>query len=75
MVEAMVLGGLRRCEVIGLRFEDLRAGERRVFIADGKGGHQRLIPISAAVLPAACRTISTVERPDRRASRAACSWC
>lgn len=46
MVEAMVLGGLRRCEVLGLRFEDLRPGEARVFIAEGKGGHQRLIPIS-----------------------------
>jgi site-specific recombinase XerD len=46
MVEAMVLGGLRRCEVLGLRFEDLRPGEGRVFIEEGKGGHQRLIPIS-----------------------------
>lgn len=46
MVEAMLLGGLRRCEVLGLRFEDLRPGEGRVFIADGKGGHQRLVPIS-----------------------------
>jgi len=46
MVEAMVLGGLRRCEVLGLRFEDLRPGEGRVFVVAGKGGHQRLIPIS-----------------------------
>ncbi len=46
MVEAMVLGGLRRCEVLGLRFEDLRAGEHQVFVADGKGGHQRLVPMS-----------------------------
>ena len=44
MVSAMVLGGLRRCEVLGLRLGDLRVAERRVFIADGKGGHQRLIP-------------------------------
>ena len=41
MVEAMVLGGLRRCEVLGLRLEDLRVGQRRVFIAEGKGGHER----------------------------------
>lgn len=27
--------------------EDVRAGARRVFIAGGKGGHQRLVPISA----------------------------
>jgi site-specific recombinase XerD len=47
MVAAMVLGGLRRCEVLGLRLDDLRFGERRVFIAEGKGGHQRLIPVSA----------------------------
>ena len=47
MVAAMVLGGLRRCEVLGLRLGDLRFGERRLFIAEGKGGHQRLIPLSA----------------------------
>ena len=46
MVEAMLLGGLRRCEVLGLRFEDLRPGENQVFVADGKGGHQRLVPMS-----------------------------
>ncbi|MFJ2868868.1 tyrosine-type recombinase/integrase [Kitasatospora sp. NPDC087314] len=44
---AMVLGGLRRCEVLGLRLGDLSPGERRVFISEGKGGRQRLIPISA----------------------------
>jgi site-specific recombinase XerD len=46
MVEAMVLGGLRRCEVLGLRLGDLQAATRRVFVADGKGGHQRLVPVS-----------------------------
>lgn len=46
MVAAMVLGGLRRCEVLGLRLGDVNAAERRVFIADGKGGAQRLVPIS-----------------------------
>jgi integrase/recombinase XerD len=46
MFEAMLLGGLRRCEVLGLRFEDLRVGERRVFVADGKGGRQRWVPMS-----------------------------
>ncbi|MGH8875444.1 MAG: tyrosine-type recombinase/integrase, partial [Acidimicrobiia bacterium] len=47
MAEAMLLGGLRRCEVLGLRLQDVKAGERRVFVAEGKGGHQRLVPISA----------------------------
>jgi integrase len=35
MVAAMVLGGLRRCEVLGLRLCDLRFGERRVLVAEG----------------------------------------
>src|SRR5674476_1176018 len=30
MVAAMVFGGLRRCEVLGLQMEDLRVGHRRV---------------------------------------------
>ncbi|MFC4508547.1 MULTISPECIES: tyrosine-type recombinase/integrase [Streptomyces] len=47
MVLAMLLGGLRRCEVLGLRLGDLSPGERRLFISEGKGGHQRLIPVSA----------------------------
>lgn len=46
MVEAMLLAGLRRCEVLGLRHSDIRWGDRRLFIVDGKGGHQRLVPIS-----------------------------
>jgi integrase/recombinase XerD len=45
MIWLMLLGGLRRCEVLGLRFGDVHPGERRVFIADGKGGHQRIVPV------------------------------
>jgi site-specific recombinase XerD len=62
MVEAMVLGGLRRCEVLGLRFEDLHPGEQRVFIVDGKGGHQRLIPISPRFFRSLSRYLDA-ERP------------
>jgi site-specific recombinase XerD len=62
MLEAMVLGGLRACEVIGLRLEDLRPVERRVFIAEGKGGHQRLVPISARFFTSIARYLD-VERP------------
>jgi len=62
MVEAMVLGGLRRCEVLGLRLADLRVGERRVFVADGKGGHQRLIPISSRFFASVAAYLDT-ERP------------
>jgi integrase len=46
MVEAMVLGGLRRCEVLGLRLGDVSPGEHRLFVAEGKGGHQRSVPVS-----------------------------
>ena len=46
MVQAMVLGGLRRCEVLGLRLADVQVPERSLFIAEGKGGHQRVVPIS-----------------------------
>jgi integrase/recombinase XerD len=62
MVAAMVLGGLRRCEVLGLRMEDLRVGERRLFIAEGKGGHQRLVPVSARFF-AAVQAYLDAERP------------
>jgi len=46
MVHAMLLGGLRRCEVPGLRLADVQLADRRLFVADGKGGHQRIIPVS-----------------------------
>ncbi len=52
MVFAMVLGGLRRCEVLGLRLADISVAERTLFIAQGKGGHQRITPISNAFFAA-----------------------
>ncbi len=63
MLEAMVLGGLRRCEVLGLRLADLDGARRQVFIADGKGGHQRQIPISARWF-ATVGNYLRLERPD-----------
>ncbi len=62
MVEAMLLGGLRRCEVLGLRVEDVRPGEHRLFIADGKGGHQRIIPVSKRFFATLADYLET-ERP------------
>jgi integrase len=62
MVQAMVLGGLRRCEVLGLRLEDLRLGEWRVFIAEGKGGHQRLVPLSQSFFSTVADYLN-IERP------------
>ena len=63
MVLAMVLGGLRRCEVLGLGMGDLRVGERRVFIGAGKGGHQRIVPLSARFFTAVGAYLDT-ERPS-----------
>jgi site-specific recombinase XerD len=63
MVDGMLLGGLRRCEVLGLRFEDVNAGERRVFIAEGKGGHQRIVPISSRFFTALACYLAD-ERPE-----------
>jgi site-specific recombinase XerD len=46
MVLAMLLGGLRRCEVLGLRLADVRVADRSLFVAEGKGGHQRIVPVA-----------------------------
>jgi integrase/recombinase XerD len=62
MAEAMVLGGLRRCEVLGLRLGDLQVAARRVFIANGKGGHQRLIPMSGRFFTSVASYLDS-ERP------------
>jgi len=62
MVAAMVLGGLRRAEVLGLCFDDIRTADRRVFIADGKGGRQRLIPVSDRFFKLVASYLET-ERP------------
>jgi integrase/recombinase XerD len=62
MVALMVLGGLRRCEVLGLRFNDVQVGDRRVFVAEGKGGHQRLVPVAAPFFTALSDYL-TAERP------------
>ena len=68
MVEAMLLGGLRRCEVLGLRMEDVSAGERRLFIAEGKGGHQRRVPVSQRFFTTLAAYLGQ-ERPDSDTDR------
>jgi integrase/recombinase XerD len=69
MAEAMVLGGLRRCEVLGLRLEDVQVAARRVFVAEGKGGHQRQIPVSGRFF-ASLGAYLDCERPaDARTDR------
>jgi integrase/recombinase XerD len=68
MVAAMVLGGLRRCEVLGLRLGDLHAAERRVFIAGGKAGRQRLIPVSGRFFAAVAAYLEGERPPGIRSS-------
>ena len=68
MAEAMLLGGLRRGEVLGLRLRDVSPGERRVFIADGKGGHQRVVPISPRFFTSLAAYL-TEERPSTEAEQ------
>lgn len=63
MVLAMLLGGLRRCEVLGLALGDVKVGERRLFIAHGKGDRERIVPVSGRFF-AALREYLEVERPD-----------
>jgi integrase/recombinase XerD len=63
MVHAMLLGGLRRCEVLGLRLGDVRPGEKRLFIAEGKGGHQRIVPVSPRFFSTLVDYLQ-LERPD-----------
>jgi site-specific recombinase XerD len=62
MVQAMLLGGLRRCEVLGLRLDDLHLGDWRVFVNEGKGGHQRLLPLSPSFFRAVAAYMDN-ERP------------
>ncbi len=65
IVLAMLLGGLRRCEVLGLRLRDVNPGERRLFVASGKGGRERIVPVSGRFFEA----LGAV--PGVRAS----AWC
>jgi integrase/recombinase XerD len=44
MVLAMLLAGLRRCEVLGLRLKDVQVADRRLVVVEGKGGHHRVVP-------------------------------
>ena len=69
MTQAMVLGGLRRCEVLGLRLGDLKLGEWRVLIREGKGGHERLVPLSPTFFATVARYMDH-ERPAETTSDA-----
>lgn len=63
MADAMLLGGLRRSEVLGLRMGDLNPGERRVWVREGKGGHERRVPVAAGFFSTLARYLNE-ERPE-----------
>lgn len=69
MAQAMLLGGLRRGEVLGLRLEDLLVGERQLFIAEGKGGHQRQVPISPTFFSVVADYLNAERPPDAGTDR------
>ena len=62
IVLAMLLAGLRRCEVLGLRLQDVNPGERRLFVLAGKGGRERIVPVSGRFFQALGEYLET-ERP------------
>jgi integrase len=63
IVLAMLLAGLRRCEVLGLRLGDVNPGERRLFVVAGKGGRERIVPVSGRFFDALGEYLQT-ERPS-----------
>jgi integrase len=48
MVLGMLLAGLRRCEVLGLGFEDVQVADRWLAVVKGKGGHTCLTRLREA---------------------------
>jgi site-specific recombinase XerD len=68
MVLAMLLGGLRRCEVLGLRLGEVSVGERRVHISCGKGGRERIVPVSGRFFGALAEYLE-LERPAASTER------
>jgi len=64
MLLLMLLGGLRKSEVIGLNLEDLNFAQRTVLIREGKGGHQRV----ASVAPSAFATLLRYMNEERPAA-------
>ena len=65
MVLAMLLAGLRRCEVLGLRFADVQVADRRLVVVEGKGGHHRVVPAANRFFDALGDYLHD-ERPRRR---------
>ena len=69
MVLAMLLAGLRRCEVLGLRFADVQVADRRLAVTEGKGGHHRVVPAANRFFGALGAYLHDERPPDARTDR------
>jgi len=69
MVLAMVLAGLRRCEVLGLRFADVQVADRRLVVVEGKGGHHRVVPAANRFFSALGACLHDERPPSARTDR------
>jgi integrase len=61
MILLMVLGGLRKSEVLGVQLADLDPARRTVLVRQGKGGRQRL----CCVAPLFFTTVDRYQREER----------
>lgn len=68
----MVPCGLRRREMLGLRPGDLHMAEQQIFIAEGKGSRQRLVPVSGRFFAAVAACLDA-ERPCGGDGSSSCS--
>jgi integrase/recombinase XerD len=64
IVLGMLLAGLRRCEVLGLRLRDVNPGEQRLFVASGKGGRERVVSVSGRFFEALGEYLQLERPPD-----------
>ena len=64
MVTLMLHAGLRRCEVLGLRLADIQLGDGRVFVHQGKGGHERIVPVVDAFFTHLAAYLTTERPPE-----------
>ena len=70
MVLAMLLGGLRRCEVLGLRLEDILVGDRRPRVHRRQGRPSPVVPVSDRFFASVGDYLRN-ERPEQSTDRPA----
>jgi integrase/recombinase XerD len=68
MVLLMVLGGLRKSEVLGLELADLNKTQGTVLVKHGKGGHQRICCVAPLFFQTLARYLNE-ERPSVNVQR------